>query len=66
MTGAAPPPEEAALPATTPCPGGVAGEFGVRASPAPPEDGVLVPSAADAVAWRGDLGACDATSADGV
>ena len=36
MTGAAPPPEAEALPATTPRPGGPVGEVGARLSPALP------------------------------
>jgi hypothetical protein len=40
-TGAAPPPEAVALPATTPRPGGPDGDRGERSSPAVPVGGAL-------------------------
>src|SRR5262245_28318261 len=53
MTGAAPLPEEATLPATTPCPGGEAGESGARSSSTPLLGGALVGRACEAIAWCG-------------
>src|SRR5215218_1928391 len=61
-TGAAPPPDALALPATTPRPGGPVGECGPRSSPAPPEGGALVRCACEATAWRGGFGGCEVTS----